>query len=56
MRLTRRIALPTGLEICLGARPLPRDRAEAAPGEPENDAVENKADLPPAEAPPSRTG
>ena len=54
MRLTRRITLPTGLEICLSARPLPRDGAEAAPAEPANDAVDNKADLPPAEAPPSQ--
>ena len=32
MRLTRRVVLPTGLEMCLGMRPLPpngpQDRAE----------------------------
>jgi len=46
MRLTRRIALPTGLEICLSARPLPPDEAAVTPGELEGEIAQGRVAAP----------
>lgn len=51
MRLTRRIVLPTGLEIRLGVRPLPPDRAEAAPDDGRDEAMESTSDIGPNTGP-----
>ena len=46
MRLTRRIALPTGMEICLSARPLPPDGTGSAPDEAGGESTERIAVAP----------
>jgi len=46
MRLTRRIALPTGMEICLSARPLPPDGAGSARDEASGESTERIAAVP----------
>jgi len=52
MRLTRRIALPTGLEICLSARPLPPDECTVTPGEPESEIAQGPVAAPSVGDPP----
>ena len=56
MRLTRRIALPTGLEISFSARPLPPDAAKATPTEPESESTESPLTEPRAETSSPRIG
>jgi len=54
MRLTRRIALPTGLEICFSARLLPLDEGTVTPEEPKSEATEVRVTAPRVGGPPPR--
>lgn len=56
MRLTRRITLPTGLEICLGVRPLPPGGPQERPEGPEDSADARSEASATATTPPADIG